>query len=88
MCLAVPGKILSISGEGMMRTARVDFGGVIRNASLAYLPEAVPGDYVLIHVGFAISKVEESEAQRVFEYLREMDELDGFTTDSPGATGR
>ncbi len=88
MCLAVPGKILSISGDGMMRTARVDFGGVIRDASLAYLPDAVAGDYVLIHVGFAISKVEESEAQRVFEYLREMDELAGLTPDSPGATRR
>ena len=76
MCLAVPGKIISISGdEPLTRTGRVNFGGIVKEASLAYVPEAEVGDYVIVHVGFAISRVDEQEAQRVFEYLREMDDL-------------
>ena len=54
---------------------RVDFGGIIKEASLAYVPEVNVGDYVIVHVGFALSRVDEEEAQKVFEYLREMDEL-------------
>jgi hydrogenase expression/formation protein HypC len=54
---------------------RVDFGGIIKEACLAYVPEVNVGDYVIVHVGFALSKVDEDEAQKVFEYLREMDEL-------------
>lgn len=76
MCLAVPGKVVSISGEDpLMRTAKIDFGGILKEASLAYVPEVKPGDYVIVHVGFAISKVDEEEALKVFEYLKEMDEL-------------
>jgi hydrogenase expression/formation protein HypC len=76
MCLAVPGKIVSISGEDpFSRTGKIDYGGVVKEASLAYVPEAKAGDYVIVHVGFAISRVDEDEAQKVFEYLREMDEL-------------
>ncbi len=76
MCLAVPGKIVSISGDDpLTRMGRIDFGGVLKEASLAYVPEAVVGDYVIVHVGFAISRVDEAEAQKVFEYLREMQEL-------------
>lgn len=76
MCLAVPGKIISISGdEPLTRTGRVNFGGIVKEASLAYVPEANVGNYVIVHVGFAISMVDEQEAQRVFEYLREMDDL-------------
>ncbi len=75
MCLAIPGKILSTEGEEMLRSARVDFGGVIREVNLAYVPEANIGDYVIVHVGFAISKVDEDEAQRVFQYLKEMGEF-------------
>ena len=76
MCLAVPGKITSISGEDpMMRTGKVDFSGILKEVSLAYVPEANVGDYVIVHVGFALSKVDEEEAQKVFEYLRQMDEL-------------
>jgi len=75
MCLAIPGKILSTEGEDMLRSARVDFGGVVREVNLAYVPEAVIGDYVIVHVGFAISKVDEAEANRVFEYLKEMGEF-------------
>jgi hydrogenase expression/formation protein HypC len=59
----------------LTRMGKIDFGGVLKEASLAYLPEAKVGDYVIVHVGFAISQVDEEEAQKVFEYLREMDEL-------------
>jgi hydrogenase expression/formation protein HypC len=59
----------------MSRFGKIDFGGITKQASLAYVPEAVVGDYVIVHVGFAISKVDEDEAKKVFEYLREMEEL-------------
>ena len=76
MCLAVPGKIVSIDGtDSLTRMGKVDFGGITREACLAYVPEAKLGDYVVVHVGFALSVVEESEALKVFEYLREMEEL-------------
>ena len=76
MCLAIPGKITSISGEEpLTRMGKIDFGGVLKDASLAYVPEAKVGDYVIVHVGFAISRVDEEEAQKVFEYLREMEDL-------------
>jgi hydrogenase expression/formation protein HypC len=76
MCLAIPGKITSISGDDpLIRTGKIDFGGIIKEASLAYVPEANIGDYVIVHVGFAISRLDEEEANKVFEYLREMEEL-------------
>jgi hydrogenase expression/formation protein HypC len=76
MCLAVPGKIVSIEGDDpITRMGRIDFGGIIKQASLAYVPECGVGDYVIVHVGFAISRVDEAEANKVFEYLREMEEL-------------
>jgi hydrogenase expression/formation protein HypC len=76
MCLAVPGKILNITGdEPMTRIGRVSFGGIIKEVNLAYVPEASVGDYVIVHVGFAISTLDQQEADRVFEYLRQMDEL-------------
>jgi hydrogenase expression/formation protein HypC len=73
MCLAVPGKILTIDGEGaFMRTGKVDFAGVRRQVNLAYVPGVKIGDYVLVHVGFAISIIDEQEAQRVFDDLDEL----------------
>src|SRR3974390_1159135 len=76
MCLAIPGKITSISGDDpLIRTGKIDFGGIIKEASLAYVPEANVGDYVIVHVGFALSRLDEAEAQKVFEYLREMEAL-------------
>ncbi len=76
MCLAIPGRISSISGDDpLTRMGKVDFGGILKEASLAYVPEAQVGDYVIVHVGFAISRVDEAEANKVFEYLREMQEL-------------
>ncbi len=77
MCLAVPGKVLTLAGDDpIMRVARVDFGGIVKEISLAYTPEAVVGNYVLVHVGFAITIVDEVEAQRVFRYLDEIADLD------------
>lgn len=77
MCLAVPGKVISIAGEDpIMRTGRVDFGGVIRQVNLAYVPEARLGDYVVVHVGFALSVIDEDEANKVFEYLRQIGETE------------
>jgi hydrogenase expression/formation protein HypC len=76
MCLAIPGKIVSLSGdEPLARTGKVNFGGIIKEVSLAYVPEACVGDYVIVHVGLAISRLDEEEARRVFDYLRQMDEL-------------
>jgi hydrogenase expression/formation protein HypC len=76
MCLAVPGKILSIvNDDGVMRTGRVSFGGIVKEVNLAYTPDAAAGDYVIVHVGFAISTVDEREAERVFAYLQELDDL-------------
>ena len=75
MCLAVPGRIVSVNGEDIARQARVDFGGVLKEVNLAYVPEAQIGQYVLVHVGFAISVVDEEEAGKVFGYLRQMGEL-------------
>ena len=76
MCLAIPGKIMSVAGEGPIgRTGRVSFGGIVKEVNLAYTPEAKVDDYVIVHVGFALSVVDEEEAHRIFEYLKEMDEL-------------
>jgi hydrogenase expression/formation protein HypC len=71
MCLAVPGKILSISGDALlMRTGKVSFGGVIKEVSLAYVPEAKVEDYVIVHVGFAISILDPQEAERTLDAWR------------------
>ncbi len=75
MCLAVPGKLISISSEDLNRSGKVSFGGVVKEVSLAFVPEAQVGDYVIVHVGFALSRVDEAEAQRVFEYLEAMGDL-------------
>lgn len=78
MCLAVPGKVLSVSGsksgdDPILRTGRVDFGGVVREVHLAYVPEAVPGDHVLVHVGVALTVIDEAEAGRVLEALNSLE---------------
>jgi hydrogenase expression/formation protein HypC len=75
MCLAIPGKVLEEFDRDGMRIARVQFGGIVREASLDYTPEAKVGDYVLVHVGFAISRVNAEEAERTYQLLEEMDQL-------------
>lgn len=71
MCLAIPGRILEVTEDGLMRMGRVDFGGVIREVCLAYVPEAQVGDYVVVHVGFAISQLDEDDAQETIRLLVE-----------------
>ena len=76
MCLAVPGEVRSIVPDGDMRIAKVDFGGVTREINLTLVPEAGLGDYVLVHAGFAIARIDELEAARVWEALREIEALE------------
>jgi len=86
MCLAVPGRILEIVGDDpVLRTGKVDFAGIVKQVSLAFVPEAHVGEFVLVHVGFAIEVLDEAEANQVFEYLREMGDLSELEADSPGA---
>lgn len=77
MCLGVPGKIISIHYTNELKMGKIDFGGVVREACLAYVPEAQVGDYALIHVGFALNLISESEAQETLALLQEIAELDG-----------
>ena len=87
MCLAVPGRIISIDEtDTFPRMGKVDFGGVVKSVALACVPEAKVGDYVVVHVGFAISKVDEEEARKVFEYLKDMGELDELNESSSPST--
>jgi hydrogenase expression/formation protein HypC len=103
MCLGIPGKIVELRDDTGLPMGIVDFGGVRREVCLAYVqPDAGLGDYVIVHVGFAISKVDEAEARRTFQALSEMSGLDelywmddvaanslsGLAADSPGAVGR
>ena len=84
MCLAVPGKIISIQGEDpLLRVGKVSFGGIVKEVNLAYVPEAKIEDYVLVHVGFAINMIDEEEAEKIFQYLKEMNELDDLEETSP-----
>ena len=77
MCLAIPGRIESVDeSDPQLRMARVRFGGIVKQVCLAYTPEAKVGDYVIVHVGFAISQLDEKEAQQVFEYARQIGELE------------
>jgi hydrogenase expression/formation protein HypC len=77
MCLAIPGKIESISGKDpLLRMSRINFGGIIKEASLACVPEAVVGDYVIVHAGFALSRMDENEAQKILDYVNEMEDPD------------
>jgi hydrogenase expression/formation protein HypC len=77
MCLAVPGKVLNIEdGDPAFRMGNVDFCGVRRSVNFAFTPEVAAGDFVLVHVGFAISKVDEEEAARTFQYLKEIGALE------------
>ena len=76
MCLAIPGKVVSVEENGGTRIGRVQFGGIVRQASLDFVPEAEVGDYVLVHVGYAISRVDAREAERTYQLLEEMGALE------------
>ena len=87
MCLAVPGRVLETEERNGSRTARVQFGGIVRQAYLDFVPEAGVGDYVLVHVGFAISKVDAEEAARTLQLLESMGLLESELTDLADAGG-
>lgn len=76
MCLGIPGKVVETYEEHGILMAKVSFEGVSKKICLAHVPEAKPGDYVLVHVGFALSKIDEGEAREVFAFLEEMNQLD------------
>lgn len=75
MCLAIPGRIVEIYEEKGLRMGKLDFGGTVKRACLQYLPEVQIGDYALVHVGFALSKVDEEEAAKTYQLLEEMGEV-------------
>ena len=84
MCLGVPGQILEIQPDPTgMTMGKVSFAGIVKDVCLAYTPDVQIGDYVIVHVGFAISVVDEEEAMQVFEYLKEMEELDELDIPQP-----
>ena len=75
MCLAIPGRVVEIDRTRDLLMGKVDFGGVRKEVCLEHVPEAQPGDYVLVHVGFALARVDEAEARKVFSLLEELDQL-------------
>ncbi len=81
MCLAVPGKVISITGEDLNRTGRVSFGGIIKEVSLAYVPETQVDDYVVVHVGFAISRLDLDEAEQTLRYFDQIKAVDAKAGD-------
>lgn len=81
MCLGIPGKILEIHEQDALPMGKVEFGGIAKDICLAYVPEAQVGDYVLVHVGFALSIVDENEAQEVFSYIEQIQELSELDQD-------
>jgi hydrogenase expression/formation protein HypC len=84
MCLAIPGKVVSIEQSDGLRVGRIEFGGIVRQASLDFVPQAQVGDYVMVHVGFAISRVDAEEAERTYQLLEET----GVLKDELPAEGR
>jgi hydrogenase expression/formation protein HypC len=83
MCLGIPGKVVETYREHDVLMGKVDFSGVCKRVCLEHVPTARPGDYVLVHVGFALSLLDEAEAGRVFTFLEEMNQLDELKAPSP-----
>jgi hydrogenase expression/formation protein HypC len=83
MCLGVPGRLVETFVEHDVLMGKVDFGGITKRVCLEHVPEARPGDYVLVHVGFALTRLDEAEAGRVFEFLKAMNQLDELSETSP-----
>lgn len=89
MCLAIPGKVLTKENIGGVEVGQVQFGGITRQVALGFVPEAQVGDYVMVHVGFAISRVDADEAQRTYELLRELGTLEEeLASEEPALPGR
>ncbi len=76
MCLGIPGKVIETYAEHDVLMGKVDFSGVCKRVCLEHVPDAQPGEYVIVHVGFALNRIDEIEARRVFEFLEEMQQLD------------
>jgi hydrogenase expression/formation protein HypC len=97
MCLGIPGKVVSLADASGLRMGKIQFGGIVREACLEYLPEAALGDYVIVHAGFAISRVDEKEAARTYQLLEAMGqlaelgdsagELSNASKENPGESG-
>jgi len=88
MCLAVPGRVVSVTGEDpAFRTGRVSFGGIVKDVILAYTPDVTVDNYVLVHAGFAISVIDQEEADRIYSYLEAMNELDEVDPGTDSAIG-
>jgi len=87
MCLGIPGKVVETYRENDVLMGKVDFGGVSKRVCLEHVPEARPSDYVLVHVGFALSLIDEAEAGRVFAFLEEMNQLDELRAPAPANPG-
>jgi len=88
MCLGVPGKVVAITRDDLgMHSGVVQFGGIRKEVCLAFLPEVAVNDYVIVHAGFAISRVDEAEAAATFELLRQMGELADLSGDDPAGGG-
>jgi hydrogenase expression/formation protein HypC len=87
MCLGIPGKVVQTYREHDVLMGKVDFSGVCKRVCLEHVPEVRPGDYVLVHVGFALSRIDEAEAQRVFEFLERMNQLDELKFPQAGGPG-
>ncbi|NPA79974.1 MAG: HypC/HybG/HupF family hydrogenase formation chaperone [Thermotogae bacterium] len=85
MCLGVPGKVVEVVEDELgIRYGKVKFGGIVKDVNLSYVPEAQVGDYVVVHVGFAISRIDPEEAMRVFKFLKESGELEELDADDVG----
>jgi len=85
MCLGIPGQVVSLEDAGGLRMGKVQFGGVVREVCLEYVPEVALGDYVIVHAGFAISPVDEDEAARTYQLLEEMGQLTELDETGPEA---
>jgi hydrogenase expression/formation protein HypC len=83
MCLGIPGKVVSTYRAHDILMGKVDFSGVCKSVCLEHVPEVAPGEYVLVHVGFALSRIDEAEAQQVFAFLEQMNQLDELRVPSP-----
>ena len=83
MCLAIPGQVLSIDETGGIRMGKVDFGGIVKDVCLAYLPELAVGDYTVVHVGFAITRLDEASALETLEAFRQMGVLEAELGEPP-----
>jgi hydrogenase expression/formation protein HypC len=83
MCLGIPGKVVETYREHDVLMGKVDFSGISKHVCLEHVPQVEPGQYVLVHVGFALARIDEAEARRVFEYLEAMEQLDELKAGPP-----